>query len=36
VKCSVLYLGARVADPVEITVSEMGIAGWLKGPEKKR
>ena len=26
----------RVADPVEITVSEMGLAGWLKGPDKKR
>jgi len=26
----------RVAEPVEITVSEMGLAGWLKGPDKKR
>jgi len=26
----------RAADPIEITVSEMGIAGWLKGPDKKR
>jgi len=22
--------------PVEVTVKEMGVAGWLKGPEKKR
>ena len=26
----------RAADKVDIVVSEMGFAGWLKGPDKKR
>jgi len=26
----------RTADRVDIVVSEMGLAGWLKGPDKKR
>jgi hypothetical protein len=25
----------RVSNPVEVAVSEMGISGWLKGPDKK-
>jgi len=23
-------------DPIEVTVKELGVAGWLRGPEKKR